>query len=178
MIVAEQPILFTPDTTHSFKVTYEPMSTRFANWELTRMDGRTVVETDDNVYNVDGVAVVIPDIIYAAAFLRVKDKLLNKDYYFCMESDDQDLLAFDNSGVMAKLREFCTDDTERIFYVSNSYYVFTQPPEKKQDAVCSTGYFVGIPKEYLQIDLVDALTGTVVKAIYGSSTTTTLEASI
>lgn len=178
MFENEQPVPYTPTKNVEFPVTYEPRSNIFADWELVHDENRTVVEIEAHIYNVDGVPTELPPTVQAAALLRIRDKLTKKEFFLCFEADDVELLAFDNESLMAKLRDFLTQGTNEPLYISVGHYVYDVGYDPDAEPVVSLGHFHGIIKPYLQIDLLDASTMDVIKAVYGTPVQTALNDSI
>lgn len=179
MIPNEQPLPYTPAVNVRFPVVFDPRSNIFSDWELVKDDERICVEIEAHVYaSADGPK-EHPDDVSAAALLRIRNKLINKDYFLCFEADDVELLAFDNEALMAKLREFVADTDHRAFHVSIAHYIYDKPATAVDaHPVASMGYFDGIRREYLQIDLLDATTMDVIKPIYGTAVASPLANSI
>lgn len=175
----EQPLPYTPSTNVSFPIVFEPRSNIFADWELVKDEERITVEVEAHVYRTPEGPKECPATVEAAALLRIRNKLIDKDYFLCFEADDVELLAFDNEALMAKLREFVTSTGYSHFYVSIAHFIYDVPPTSlEEEPVASAASFDGIPRAYLQIDLLDATTMDVIKPIYGTPTASSLADSI
>lgn len=167
----EQPLGYVPDVNIR-------LVDGFTEWELAyhpsmKTSYFDVVERFDVLELADGLAnssqpVFVPkaETPMAAAYLRIACRISGKVFRLGYKSDDTGLLAFDNSEVVTYIR---THPDVIVVKVSRMYklLMITDNSDEDTDNVCSTGEHFVLPIQYATVDLVDNVTGDVLKRLIG-----------
>lgn len=207
-MTTEQKILYTPETAVPCETEPSlprPREARFQDWEVAGGE-RLVFEAEEQQY----LAYVGPPTghitdkkrtgwtwqlatpaFFAAACLRVRNKLTGDTYLFCMAPDDSELLSFDNGEVMAALRKIqsyqhiyvvvqttvhdCTQafaatgwkppQPHDIDNIAKQHEIVKACGERESGAYMDTDIRC-IRLEHLEIDLLDMSNMAVIKQVY------------